>query len=110
MAPINGAVCKIVIYKAVCKTNINHRAYIQKEELTGSLDGAADFSPLQSLPVPRQPLLIHENWKEESVTVWDNLYQNIAVHVLPNRAEIEKVPFVWYVKAQYVENVAANNA
>ena len=33
-----------VMYKAVCKSNIRHRAYIQKvcEELTGSLNGATE--------------------------------------------------------------------
>ena len=33
-----------VIYKAVCKSNISHRAYIQQvcEKLTGSLNGATE--------------------------------------------------------------------
>ena len=33
-----------VMYKAVCKSNIRHRAYIQKvcKELTGSLNGATE--------------------------------------------------------------------
>ena len=35
-----------VIYKAMCKTNISHSAYIQKVELTGSFNGAADSLPL----------------------------------------------------------------
>ena len=40
----------------------------------------------------------------------DSLLQKIATHVLVNCAVIEQLTFVWCVKAQYVESVAANNA
>ena len=41
MALIN----RLVVYKAVCKSNISRRLYIQKvsEELTGSLNDAAEL-------------------------------------------------------------------
>ena len=92
MALINGW----VIYKAVCKTIISRKAYTQKqsEEPTGSHNGAADPSPHARPTRSTTVTPDTRNWKEESVTEWDNLHQNTAVHVLLTRAEIEQLTSV----------------
>ena len=55
-----------VIYKAVCKSSINRKAYIQKvcEELTGSLNGAAEPMNFETPTRFNTALLLHENLKK----------------------------------------------
>ena len=58
MTPLNTW----VINKAMCKSNISSKRYIQKvgEELTGNLNGATESLTFENLRDPVQHLLLHE--------------------------------------------------
>ena len=88
-----------VIYKAVCKSNISHRAYIQKvcEDLNGSLNAA-----MESLNFERntRSSTASSATRKLKIRECDILLQKIAARVLVNRAEIEKLTSVWCVKVQ----------
>ena len=103
MALINSS----FIYKAMSKSNIIHRAYIQKfgVELTGSLDGVSKSLNFKRPTKSSAASSATQNRKKESVTAWDSLFQKTAARILVNRAEIEQLTSVRYVKTQYVESV-----
>ena len=82
-----------VIYKAVCKSNISHRVYIQKvcEELTGSLNGATESLNFERTT---RSCTVSSATQKLKIREGHTLLQNTAASVLINCAEIEKLTFV----------------
>ena len=80
-----------VIYKAVCKSNISRRPYIQKvcEDFTGSLNGATESMSFGRLTRFNTASSTTRRLKKKSVITWDSLLQKTAARVLVNRAEME---------------------
>ena len=102
-----------VIYKAVCKSNISRRVYIQKvcEELTGSFNGAMELLTFgRPMRFGTASSATRKLKKKVSVTAGNSLLQKTAAHVLVNCAEIKQLTSLWCVKARYVKSVAANDA
>ena len=88
-----------VIYKAVCKSNISQRAYIQKlsKELIGSLNGATE---LLNFERTTRSSRVSSATRKLKIRKCDTLVQKTAACVLVNRAEIEKLTSVQCVEAQ----------
>ena len=96
----------------MCKSNISHRAYIQKvcEKLTSSLNGAIELLTFEKPTRSSTASSATRKQKKETVTAWDSLLEKTAASVLINCAEIEQLTSVRCVKAQYVKSVEANIA
>ena len=85
-----------VIYKAVCKSHISPRAYIQKvcEKLTYRLNGATETLTFERPTRSNTTSSVTRKLKKDIVTACDSLLQTTAARVLVNRVEIEKLTSV----------------
>ena len=98
--------------KAVRKSDISRRAYIQNvcEDLTGILSSATELLTFKRPTRSNTACSATRKLKKKSVTAWDSLLERTTARVPVNRVEIEQPTYVWYVKVQYVESFAANDA
>ena len=76
-----------LIYKALCKSNISYRAYIQKvcKELTGSLNDAMESLTFEKLTRSSTASSATRKLKKESVTAYPKRRRTCSNKLCKNR-------------------------